>query len=75
MFMIFSDESDHNSRKYSELKDFDPCNAYPSDRGHFKNELSDNLIEVLARHGSCQPSKMIKTQGGQTFNPAYYYYR
>lgn len=73
--MIFSDESDHNSRKYLELKDVDPCNAYPSDRGHFKNELFDNLIEVLARHGSCQPSKMIKTQSGQTFNPAYYYCR
>ncbi|XP_028417041.1 zinc finger MYM-type protein 1-like [Dendronephthya gigantea] len=76
MLTVSSSNTDNIlDRKYTELKDFDPCNTYPSDRGHFKNELSNNLIEVLARHGSCQPSKMIKIESGQTFNPAHYYYR
>ncbi|CAB4038701.1 Hypothetical predicted protein, partial [Paramuricea clavata] len=57
-------------RKCSELEDFDPCVTYPSDRGHFRDRLSDDLVEVLVKVGSCQPNTIINTQGGRKFNLA-----
>lgn len=67
--------SDRQSEEYAKLKEIDPSNSYPSDRGHFNKDLSDELIEVLVKIGSCQPKKMIKTKDGQMFNPEAYYHR
>ena len=68
--MLLSDQ-----RKCSELEDFDPCATYPSDRGHFRERLSDDLVNVLVKVGSCQPNTIINSQSERKFNPALYYYR
>ena len=47
---------------------------FPTDRGHFKEELSSNLIIMLSKTGSCQPKDIVMTAKGKEIHPSVYYH-
>jgi hypothetical protein len=48
---------------------------FPTDRGHFKEELSSDLITMLSKFGSCQPKGIVMTAKGKEIHPTVYYHR
>ena len=43
--------------------------------GHFKEELSSDLIIMLSKTGSCQPKDIVMTAKGKEIHPSVYYHR